>query len=291
MTRTAVLTIVAGRHEHLRRQLRGLAAGSRRPDLQVVASMGDPEIQRVVDDAGVPWEVVVRDVPTGDPGLPLAAARNAAAEAATRGGADLLVLLDVDCIPAPGLVARYRAVSGQVVGPAPVLLSGSVGYLPPLAPGEDYDLSHLDRHAEPHPARPAPAADEVLRARDLRLFWSLSFAVSATDFAALEGFDAGYTGYGGEDTDFAMRVQEAGGSLWWVGGADAFHQHHDSEVPPVRHTASIVRNANRFHRRWGWYPMEGWLEALEQRGLVRHSEDGWSVRQADRDTRDEIARA
>ena len=172
-----------------------------------------------------------------------------------------------------------------------MLLSGTVRYLPPLAPGEDYDLSRLDRQAEPHPARPVPAVDEVRRASDLRLFWSLSFAVSATDLATIDGFDPGYTGYGGEDTDFAMRVQERGGSLWWVGGADAYHQHHDSEAPPVRHAASIVRNANRFHDRWGWYPMEGWLEALQQRGAVRRDEDGWSVAQADRETRDEIARA
>ncbi len=69
-----------------------------------------------------------------------------------------------------------------------------------------------------------------------------------------------------------------GGSLWWVGGADAYHQHHGSENPPVRHAESIARNANVFHAKWGWYPMRGWLDALAERGLVEHDDEhGWSV--------------
>ncbi len=74
---------------------------------------------------------------------------------------------------------------------------------------------------------------------------ALAFAFEpSADFAAIDGFDAGYTGYGGEDTDFAMRVQEAGGSLWWVGGADAFHQHHDSEVVRMRRRPSVTRTSS-----------------------------------------------
>jgi hypothetical protein len=37
----------------------------------------------------------------------------------------------------------------------------------------------------------------------------------------------------------------------------------------VEHLADIVENANRFRRRWGWFPMEGWLAAFEARGLAR----------------------
>ena len=27
----------------------------------------------------------------------------------------------------------------------------------------------------------------------------------------------------------------------------------------MRHLEAILRNANLFYRRWGWFPMEGWL--------------------------------
>ncbi|MGU3330967.1 glycosyltransferase family 2 protein, partial [Methylobacterium mesophilicum] len=71
----------------------------------------------------------------GEP-MPLAAARNRAAEAAAR---DLLVFLDVDCIPASGLVGAYAASASGAGG----LLLGEVLYLPPEA-GPALDASDLD---------------------------------------------------------------------------------------------------------------------------------------------------
>lgn len=273
----AVLTTVHGRHAHLRRLVAGLVAGSRHPDVQVVVAMGDPEVRDVLVELAPPWPWVVVDVDVLAEGLPLAAARNRAARTALDRGAAVLVLLDVDCIPSTGLVRRYAdvATSGAAPGPAPRLLCGTVRYLPPLATGEDYGRAHLAA-APPHAARPAPSPDEVVRGDDLMLFWSLSFAVTAADLALVDGFDEAFVGYGGEDTDLAVQVQQAGGSLWWVGGADAFHQHHDSETPPVRHAEAIARNANVFHAKWGWYPMQGWLDALAGRGLLVHDDaHGW----------------
>lgn len=271
----AVLTTAHGRHAHLRRLVAGLRAGTRPPDLQVVVAMGDPGVRDLVAALDPPWPWVVVDVDVPPQGLPLAAARNRAAREALERGAQVLVLLDVDCIPSTGLVQRYAQVATTTPGPAPRLLCGTVRYLPPLEPGEDYDAAHLGA-AQPHPARPAPADDEVVRGADLMLFWSLSFAVTADDLALVDGFDEAFVGYGGEDTDLAVQVQHAGGSLWWVGGADAYHQHHDSENPPVRHAAAIARNANVFHAKWGWYPMQGWLDALVARGLLLHDDaHGW----------------
>jgi GT2 family glycosyltransferase len=281
--RTAVLTVVAGRHEHLRRQLAGLRAGTVAPDLLVVVAMGDADVADVVRAADLPWpwRVVDVDVPSG--GLPLAAARNRAV-AEAREEADVLVLLDVDCIPDRRLVERYRDVAAQVPGPSPALLCGVVRYLPALATGEDYDLDRLDASARPHPARPAVGPGELVRADDLLLFWSLSFAVRTEDLTGAVGFDEAFVGYGGEDTDLAMQVQAAGGSMWWVGGAEAYHQHHDSEVPPVRHAEAIARNAEVFRGKWGWYPMQGWLDALRDEGVLVHGPDGWRPAQASADS-------
>ncbi|MFD0427690.1 glycosyltransferase family 2 protein [Streptomyces zhihengii] len=46
------------------------------------------------------------------------------------------------------------------------------------------------------------------------------------------GFCEQYTGYGGEDTDFAATATRSGVDLWWVGGAEAYHQHHPVHTPP-----------------------------------------------------------
>jgi N-acetylglucosaminyl-diphospho-decaprenol L-rhamnosyltransferase len=265
--RVAAVTLVHGRHDHLRGLLGGLRDGSRTPDLVVVAAMDDPEVAGVVHAEAGPAEVHVVDVPRVD-GLPLAAARNAAAAGAVDAGADLLVFLDVDCIPSSSLVARYADAARSWDGPNPVALAGAVHYLPPRPAGQRaYRPDDLHRSA-PHPARPALDGAVTEVAEDVRLFWSLSFAMSTPDWRQVGGFDEEYRGYGGEDTDFGMRLAAAGGSLVWVGDAVAYHQHHPVESPPYRHLDDIVVNANRFWDRWGFSPMEGWLAAFEAAGLV-----------------------
>ena len=60
----------------------------------------------------------------------------------------------------------------------------------------------------------------------------------------------------------------------WVGGAEAYHQHHPVSNPPREHLAEIVRNAKLFHRTWGRWPMVGWLTAFRRSGLIDWDEDG-----------------
>jgi N-acetylglucosaminyl-diphospho-decaprenol L-rhamnosyltransferase len=265
---TALLTLAHGRHHHLEGLLRGLAAASVAPDLLVVAAMDDPGIAAVVRTHAppeVPVDVVAVDAHRW--GLPLATARNRAAERAIASGAELLVFLDVDCIPGRRLVERYRDVAQDAAPGSGDVWSGAVHYLPPRVGGEAYTSKELEQ-SHPHAARPMAPPDGVVAADDLRLFWSLSFAIGADTWQRVGGFDEGYDGYGGEDTDFAMKLARADGRLWWVGGAPAYHQHHEVESPPRRHLADIVRNSNRFAGRWGWFPMEGWLAAFADEGLI-----------------------
>ncbi|GMA39210.1 glycosyltransferase family 2 protein [Mobilicoccus caccae] len=230
---TAVVTLVHGRHDHLRGLIAGLARGTHLPERLVVVAMDDPEVGSVCADAstgtGLAVEVIAVE---GTPeGLPLAHARNRGADRAAELGCDVLVFLDVDCIPGPDLVACYAdhvrastqaqdAVDGddgdQDCGAPPTVWSGPVTYLPP-APDDGYDLVRLADLADPHPARPAPAAGQVVPAEDLDLFWSLSFALSRRDFVRIGGFCEEYVGYGGEDTDFAMRLRDRDGRLFWLG--------------------------------------------------------------------------
>lgn len=291
---TAVLTIAHGRHAHLASQIAGLRAGKRQPDLHVVAAMDDPAVSRVVSDADdslrragseSPTRTVVVEVPIESPDrrdLPLAAARNAAAQGAVDLGADRLVFLDVDCIPGRGTVRSYvEQLDGQHQQSGPTVLLGDVAYLPPLPDSWQTwadGLDQLSRYARHRADRPVRGHGERREEPDLTRFWSLSFAVTAADFGTIGGFCPDYRGYGGEDTDFAQLVGARGGHLVWVGGATAYHQHHATSSPPVEHLDAIVRNAGIFADRWGWWPMTGWLEAFREQGLAATDADGrWQV--------------
>jgi len=264
-TRIVVVTVVRGRHDHLRAQHRSLAAGRRPPDHVVVVAMADPEVAGIVASGPLADRTSVLPVEAG-PRLPLARARNTGAGAALSADPTaLLIFLDVDCLVGPGLVEGYFD-AWQRTRVGRNLFAGTVGYLPP-PDGPTYDERQI-AGTPPHPARPIPAPREVLAAPDLRLFWSLSFALDGPTWRAVGGFDEAYDGYGAEDTDFGQRAQGAGARMWWVGDAHAFHQWHPVSRPPVEHLADIVRNANRFHDRWGWFPMEGWLDDFARAGLV-----------------------
>ncbi|WP_231635631.1 glycosyltransferase family 2 protein [Novosphingobium sp. ST904] len=94
--RLSVLTIVKNRAGHLAQLIEGLRRSAAAPFELVVVDMGsDPPA--TIGDLPFPARVVRLD----GGGLPLAAARNAAARAAS---GDYLLFLDVDCIPMRGLV-------------------------------------------------------------------------------------------------------------------------------------------------------------------------------------------
>jgi GT2 family glycosyltransferase len=267
--KTAVITVVRGRGPHLRRQLQGLARSSRQPDIHVVVALDDLHVADIVADEHSRATVVDLDV--AEP-LPIAYGRNQGAAVALSMSADLMVFLDVDCIPDAELIARYHDTAEQPQYDD-ALLCGPVTYLPPPGP-RGYPLDDLRAHLNPHPARPNPAEDAVVATTDYALFWSLSFAVTATTWTRIGGFCERYRGYGGEDTDYAQSAAAHDISMRWVGGAHAFHQFHPTSDPPVEHIDDIVRNARIFHRRWGWWPMHGWLADFEQAGLIARDAAG-----------------
>jgi len=267
----SVLTIVRGRSSHLANLIAGLNRQKRLPDELVIAWMQEapsplPETRFPVRSVLVP----------GDP-MPLAAARNRAAEAA-RG--EQLILLDVDCIPAAGLVERYAATT-EAAG----VRLGDVLYLPPGGV-ERIDDAALDRVGVRHPAKPELAKDEIRATPSHGELWGLSFALSAADWRRAGGMDERYIGYGGEETDFAARLERAGVTMAWVGGARAYHQHHPIQIPPLQHFDAILRNARLFHATWGRWCMDYWLGQFAERGLITIDDTALTVVRAP--TRDEI---
>lgn len=211
-------------------------------------------------------------VPPGRHGLRVGAARNAAAEEALARGAELLVFLDVDCLPSPGLLHRYAEAAASLPDG---ILCGPVTYLRSVERPREPD--ELAAHTRPHPGRPAPPPGEIATAHpaEYDLFWSLSFAVTPATWRRLGGFDERYEGYGAEDTDLGRRAREGGIALHWVGGADAYHQWHPAGTPPWRHLDDILRNGALFAERWGEWPMRGWIEEFVRAGAVEEHAGGY----------------
>jgi GT2 family glycosyltransferase len=262
--RVAVITAVSGRHDHLRNQRTFLADCVPAPFRHVVVAIGDPDIAGLIgENHRLPTTLV--ELPRHPAGLPIAAARNAGARAALAAGAEVLIFLDVDCLPSRELVGAYTDLCRQRPGD---LLCGTVTYLPPT-PAGGWDAADLARLRAPHPARPDPAPGAI-EFGETRLFWSLSFAVTAPTWRAIGEFYEGYVGYGAEDTDFGLAAEATGARVAFAGGADAYHQHHPVSDPPVEHLDDIVRNSAVFEARHDRLPMSGWLDAFSARGLLTY---------------------
>ncbi|MGB7448047.1 MAG: glycosyltransferase family 2 protein [Ornithinimicrobium sp.] len=263
MADVCVVTIVRGRHEHLGHQLRLLAQSD--PDsVHVLVSMDDPDIRTIARRHGGAREIEVVNCAPDPRGLPLASARNVGVARAIVRHCEVVVLLDVDCLVGDQTLARY--VQAARAHPH-ALLCGPVTYLAPDArpPRAAEELQAL---TDPHPARPAPVPGRAETGDQYHLFWSLSAALTPPTWHELGGFCEEYVGYGAEDTDLGFVARRQQVELVWVGGADAYHQHHPVSSPPVEHLEAIVRNANTFFWRWGQWPMQGWLHAFSDLGLV-----------------------
>lgn len=255
MSGLSVLTLVKDRSLHLNRLIEGLNRSDFRPLELVVVDMSAVASAPLATQ-GFPTTCLRHRTD----GLPLAAARNLAAQHA-RG--ERLLFLDVDCIPTRGLAGRVDDALQAHDG----VVCAEVKYLSANAVKDDWSEVGLDAVAEPHPIRDFPRSGHRIEA-NAGLFWSLTFGMRRTTFDAVGGFDETFEGYGAEDTDFGFRCREASLPLMFLGGPGAFHQHHGVYDPPLQHFDDILANARRFRDKWDVWPMEGWLNAFAARGLI-----------------------
>ncbi|MGB3788469.1 MAG: galactosyltransferase-related protein [Phormidesmis sp.] len=266
VNKISVLTITRDRTSHLKNLLEGLARSSRLPDNCVVVHMNEPA--KPLGDW--PFECHHCRYDGGDVVLPLAHARNFAAQNAT---GDLLLFLDVDCIPGAALVEEYERAC--VRSPAAITM-GAVRYLPNKVDLDWSDTTEafLRSQSKPNAKRDISNLTQPSLESNYGLFWSLSFALHRSVFDRIGGFSEGYPGYGAEDTDFAWKARAQSVPLLWVPQAIAYHQYHHSTVPPWRHFHSIVHNARVFYQRWNEWPMDSWLKVFADEGYIEWSLEG-----------------
>lgn len=251
-----MLTIVRGRQRQLENLHRGLAESDDPPSEWIIVGMGED----VHVDGGASWPVRCVRIDTEGSHLPLAEARNRAAEVSR---SNHLIFLDVDCIPHPTMIATFR----EALETSRSLWMGSPRYLPAGQPADNWDFGELETAAVSHPLQPNLKPGEQIRSNRYELLWSLCFAISRDVYQTVGGFDSSFEGYGGEDTDFAWSARRAKIPFGFV-GALAYHQHHAVHRPPLNHFDGIVANAIRFRAKWGGWPMKAWLDAFVEMRLI-----------------------
>lgn len=250
----SLVTIVKNRRAALLNMISGLERGAQQPAELVIVHMNEEAYQLPACSFPIKQRVV-----SSVHHLPLAAARNAAVSFACF---DHMIFLDVDCIPASDFLSVYN----KTFNNRDVLIAGRVRYLTAQVMEKENLLACMKEYSIPDPVR------ENVDQYPYELFWSLNFGCSKSVFRQIGGFDEFFTGYGAEDTDFAFAAKAKGVPIHTI-NAMAFHQYHPSYDPPMNHLVDIVSNATSFRKKWGIWPMEGWLAKFERAGLIKWSEE------------------
>lgn len=254
MPEFSIVTIIKGRRKQLANLFESVKASTILPyDIQVVC-MDDLDISDMPEGLNVSVHLM-----NGPHQLPLAAARNMGITATKT---DNVIFIDVDCLVSPTLFANLLLAlqAENIIAAYPL-------YLPMVPDTGSY--TKLESQAVPHPSREQiPFGQPV----DHLLFWSLIFAIRKTTFERIGGFDESFIGYGAEDTDFAMMFHKAGVEQIFVRDY-VLHQYHDKYDPPLNYFDSIIENASRYKQKWDVLPMQRWLKAFEEMGLIRIDEN------------------
>lgn len=209
--------------------------------------------------------VQIQTAPGGDKRstLPLAQARNLGVECSK---GRHLAFVDVDCMVSPDFFLSLLEYSKNYVSRSSddtsAIRMGYPRYLPYVP--VDHSFSDCVVDAVIHPGRSKLRNQKDLRWQD---FWSLCFFMSRQAFAKIGGFDEGFSGYGGEDTDFAKRANAAG-MRFDMRGPEVLHQYHTKMDPPINYLEDIAHNCNYYRQKWNELPMLKWLKAMSSEGYI-----------------------
>jgi GT2 family glycosyltransferase len=176
-----------------------------------------------------------------------AAASNHAARLARH---DVLIFLDDDQLAAPDLLAAHLDAHQRL---GDVLVQGFY----PMAVGRNGRGASLMYERSLVRAL-APVDREHLSTPHI---WSANISLRRSTWAAVGGLDESFREYGGEDTDFGIRVAARGVPVVFEPRALSYHV-HEITYPQVRTQAysqgrSLVRLARKHHVPLGRYAVSG----------------------------------
>lgn len=223
--------------------LRGLADQSDDDFEVVVADDGSgPETAAVVEACSS--HLVVRHLRQEDEGYRLARVRNLGARAAV---GDLLVFIDGDTVPRRHFVRALREalVPGWFLAGKRLLLDRDLTEraLRDRVPIQRWSFPHWALHYEHvKPLRALTARDRRRPGREgLPEFvphadgYGFLLGVSRADFERVNGYDARFAGWGGEDVDMAVRLRRASLRCGWAGPQSTLlHLWHETRKAGAR---------------------------------------------------------
>lgn len=269
--RTSFVVLTYNRSDALLTVLRSLAPQCGPDDEVVIADDGSRAEHVQALRTGLPdFACPVRHVWHPDVGFTASRARNLGAQAA-RG--DYLVFMDGDCVPALRFVQMHQRLAepGHFVNGSRVLLSeplsrrvlarevdlrtvGAAGWLALRARGDVNKLSHLLRW----PGAPG-RVETRFRWKGIR---SCNFGVWKSDYAAVNGFDETFQGWGHEDADLVLRLHNLGRARkdGWL-ATEVFHLWHRENS---RHNENANRDRVRARMESGIIRAEAGLAQLPQ---------------------------
>ena len=190
----------------------------------IVADDGSgPDTRSIIDGWRASFPCSLRHVWHEDVGFRLAAIRNLSAVQAT---GDWLVFMDGVCIPFPDFVKQhtYLAERGWFVAGNRILLSerftqSLLQSTNPTAPMGWSRVQWLQAKFQGQTNRAMPWLRMGLgvfrkqRARRWQVLKGCNIGVSRQDYMDVNGFDESYSGWGREDSDFAIRLIRHGSLL------------------------------------------------------------------------------
>ena len=216
----AVIVTTYNRPDALKLVLAGYAAQSERDFELIVADDGStPDTRDAIHAFSIAANRAVTHVWQEDDGFRAAAIRNRAVAATD---ADYLLFTDGDCVPTVGFLDAHRSLAerGWFVAGNRVLLNEAFSHdvtarqLPIFAwsAAQWREIKQAGGVNRLSPLRriPLPGVLRKLGGRRWQKVRTCNFSLFRTDFAAVNGFDESYTGWGLEDSDLAIRLIRAG---------------------------------------------------------------------------------
>lgn len=220
----SIIVSTYNRTDALNAVLAGLAQqiGTTRNEWEViVADDGSgPATREVIERWQAHFPCALRHVWHEDTGFRLAAIRN---RSAAQAAGDYLVFLDGDCIPFPDFAAQTLQlaepgwfVAGNRVLLGEVFTANLLKQANPAAPVSWSAFRWLLAKLKNEANRTAPWLRLPLnsvrkrRARHWQVLKGCNIGVWKRDFETINGFDESFSGWGHEDSDFAVRLIRAG---------------------------------------------------------------------------------